>query len=320
MRCWVIGLIAALFCLEEGALRAQDLALQGPELFRLPEEVAADAPQPAEQAPDAEKPATEETPPLDVVAEEIETPSPSDESSDIVSPSSSQTWIPRIAMWEPDFWDPWEGNVELGLSGTEGNSETFNVRVGMTAKHKTDWLVKTVQITSIQKSAYGVTTANTALLDARLDWPLTNSRWSYFIHSLLEYDEFKPFDARISADSGLGYEFIQNDNTNLVGSTGFALSHEIGGADDDVVPEWLFGLKFKHKFNDHHSISFQTDYYPALENFGDFRLNSQASWEIVLSKDWGLSLKLSAIDRYDSTPQGAKPNDLDYSTLLLWSF
>jgi hypothetical protein len=31
-------------------------------------------------------------------------------------------------------------------------------------------------------------------------------------------------------------------------------------------------------------------------------------------------LKLSVIDRYDSTPQGARPNDLDYSTLLLWTF
>jgi hypothetical protein len=41
---------------------------------------------------------------------------------------------------------------------------------------------------------------------------------------------------------------------------------------------------------------------------------------MALSKVWGLSLKLSVIDRYDSTPQGARPNDLDYSTLLIWVF
>ena len=45
-----------------------------------------------------------------------------------------------------------------------------------------------------------------------------------------------------------------------------------------------------------------------------------AGWEIALCKAWGLSLKLSVIDRYDSTPQGARPNDLDYSTLLIWVF
>jgi len=306
MRLWLVGLIAVMLISAEASLSAQEPSFPGPDLFRLPEitpeEVA--TPEAAESMPFTED----------------EAPSPSDQPSEEVDPDVSHSWIPRVEVLQPDFLDPWEGNVELGLSGTEGNSQTFNVRLGMTAKHKTEWLVKTVQLTSIQKNANGITTANTALLDGRLDWPLPSTRWNYFIHSLLEYDEFKPFDARISGDTGLGFEFIQVERTTLIGRTGFALSHEIGGVDDDVVPEWLFGAEFKHKFNDHHSISFKTDYYPALENFADFRLNSQASWEILLSKDWGLSLKLSAIDRYDSTPQGAKPNDLDYSTLLLWNF
>jgi len=33
-----------------------------------------------------------------------------------------------------------------------------------------------------------------------------------------------------------------------------------------------------------------------------------------------LSLKLSVLDRYDSTPHEAKPNDMDYAATLLWSF
>ena len=85
-------------------------------------------------------------------------------------------------------------------------------------------------------------------------------------------------------------------------------------------PELLFGGEFKHKFNPTHSISGKVDYYPTVTDFGDYRLNSQASWEIALSAAWGMSLKLSVIDRYDSTPQGASPNDLDYSTLILWTF
>ena len=310
MRWWLWGLMGCACLVADGPLRAQELAFPGPELFRLPdieaEEIA--APAPAFPLP---------------LPEEDNIASPSDHPGsrgDDPLVDESHRWIPPIEVLQPTYWDPWEGNVELGLSGTEGNSQTFNVRLGMTAKHKTEWLVKTAQITSIQKNANGVTTANTALLDTRLDWPLPSTRWNYFIHSLLEYDEFKAFDARISGDTGLGYEFIQTDRTTLIGRTGFALSHEIGGAENDVVPEWLFGGEFKHKFNDHHSISFKTDYYPALRDFADFRLNSQASWEVLLSKDWGLSLKLSAIDRYDSTPQGKKPNDLDYSTLLLWNF
>jgi len=227
---------------------------------------------------------------------------------------------PGWQVWSPTFWDPWEGNVELGLSGTEGNSETFNVRFGMTAKHKTPTFVQTLQITSIQKSADGVTTANTALVDGRLEWPMPESRWNYSIHGLWEYDEFKAFQYRVSGDTGPGYEFIQTDMTTLMGRSGISVSHEVGGPENAWNPELLFGGEFKQKFNPRHSISAKVDYYPTITDWSDYRLNTQASWEISLAAAWGLSLKLSVIDRYDSSPQGARPNDLDYSTLLLWTF
>lgn len=227
---------------------------------------------------------------------------------------------PGWSLWGQKVWDPWEGNVELGLNGTDGNTETFNVRLGVTAKHKTETFVQTVQFTTIQKRANGVTTANTALLDGRLEWPMPNSPWNYFIHGLGEYDEFKAFNARVSGDTGFGYEWIQNDKTTLISRSGIAFSHEIGGPDNTVHPELLFGGEFKHKFNATHSVSFKADYYPNVQDFTDFRLNSVASWEIALAQAWGLSLKLSIIDRYDSTPGGARPNDLDYSTLLIWTF
>jgi putative salt-induced outer membrane protein YdiY len=227
---------------------------------------------------------------------------------------------PGWHVWQPAYWDPWEGNVELGLSGTEGNTQTFNVRFGLSAKHQLDHLVKSVQITSIQKSADGATTANTALLDGKLEWPMPESKWSYYIHSLTEYDEFKVFQVRQSADTGFGYEFIKNDVTTALGRAGISASREFGGTDDEVKPELAFGGEYKHKFNATHSISGKVDYFPNVTDFGDFRLNSQAAWEIALSSAWGLSLKLSIIDRYDSTPQGARPNDLDYSTLVIWQF
>ncbi len=218
------------------------------------------------------------------------------------------------------WFDPWEGNVELGLSGTDGNSETFNVRLGALAKYKTELLHRTLQLTSIQKTANGVTTANTALIDGRLEWPMPNSKWNYFIHSLVEYDQFKAFDYRLSGDTGFGYEFIQNDITTLIGRTGLSTSREFGGIENAFNPELLFGGEYAHKFGEYNKVSFKIDCYPTIDDFSDVRINSQASWEMMLAKDWGLSLKFSLIDRYDSTPHGARPNDLDYSTLLLWSF
>jgi hypothetical protein len=279
---------------------AQDAPLVGP-IVRLPLPPDELAPATAAQTPEALPPAVSAMP-----AEEEEARVILEE--------------PGWHVWEPTFWDPWEGNVELGLSGTEGNSETFNVRAGLNAKHKTELLVRTLQIVSIQKSADGVTTANTALVDGRIEWPMPESRWNYYLHGLIEYDQFKAFDYRLSADTGFGFEFVDNEATTLVGRAGLSASQEIGGPNGDVRPELALGSEYKHKFNATHSIHAKVDYYPDVTEFGEFRLNSQAGWEIALSSAWGLSLKLSVIDRYDSTPEGARPNDLDYSTLLLWQF
>ncbi|MDX1946909.1 MAG: DUF481 domain-containing protein [Pirellulaceae bacterium] len=317
-------------------LVAQEIA--DGSILRLPpvEEVFAAPLSPAVQSPAANPPppalpmpAPPPTGPALVVANSQPRPeviAPPDTPPTPTSPDSSLVEDHIIfedtgwGFWTPAFWDPWEGNVELGLSGTEGNTETFNVRLGLLAKHKTETFVQTLQITSIQKSANGETTANTYLVDGRLEWPMPASRFNYFMHGLIEYDQFKAFNYRFSGDTGLGYEFIQNDFTTLVGRSGVSASQEVGGPDDLFRPELLLGGEFKHKFNDTHSISGKIDYYPDVTDFAVMRVNSQASWEIALSAVWGLSLKLSVIDRYDSRPLGKRPNDLDYSTLVLWTF
>lgn len=218
------------------------------------------------------------------------------------------------------YWDPWEGSLELGLSGTDGNTETFNVRAGAKAKLASEGLVHTLEGVYLDKTAGGVSTARTGLLDGRLEWPMKGSPWNYFMHGLFEYDQFKAFQERISADTGFGYELIQTDATMLISRAGLSTSREIGGPENRFNPELLFGVEFKHKFDEKHRIGFKADYYPTVTDFADFRLNSNAFWEMVLSDAWGLSLKLSVIDRYDSTPHSARPNDLDYSTLLIWAF
>jgi putative salt-induced outer membrane protein YdiY len=286
----------------------------------LPEEVASQAAAEPEALPPptAEEGAPPQPAPEEITADPGVAAADSEDAKVILEEPGWHVWQPWF--WDTSYWDPWEGSVELGLSGTEGNSETFNVRAGLKAKHTTPRLARTVELTSIQKSAAGVTTANTALLDGRLEWPMPDSRWNYYMHGLVEYDQFKAFEYRVSADTGFGYEFIQNPATTLMGRAGLSASQEIGGSEDELIPELALGGEFKHKFNPTHSIHAKVDYFPDVTDFNDFRLNSQAGWQMALSSAWGLSLKLSVIDRYDSTPQGRKPNDLDYSTLLLWQF
>jgi len=62
------------------------------------------------------------------------------------------------------------------------------------------------------------------------------------------------------------------------------------------------------------------DYFPDFTDSRDYRLEGKASLEILIDPDLNLTLKVGVLDRYDSTPDGRRPNDLDYFAVLLWKF
>jgi len=214
----------------------------------------------------------------------------------------------------------WEGSFELGLDGSHGNTETVNFRFGVDAKRKTDHDTINLDLDYRKKTDRSQETANRAFLDWRYELLFDESPWTTFVHGTLDYDEFQPFDVRVSADLGLGYTVIDTESTNFAGRLGSGFSHEIGGPDETYVPEAVFGLDFEHKFTDRHKISAEVEYTPDMTGWNDFRLRSRASWESLIDKEMNLSLKLSVLDRYDSTPNGAIRNDVDYSAVLLWKF
>jgi hypothetical protein len=272
----------------------QDVELLGPTSFRLPP-IDSGVPVIAEEI----VPAAEELP----VPEEVLPPEDGD-------------WWMLPASW----YKPWEGSAELGLNGSEGNSQTFNIRSGAKAKYSQPWVEQVYEIIHVDNSADGVKTASNGFFDGRLTFPFTGTAWSTFAHARLEYDEFRDYDLRVSGDAGLAYDWWKIDASKLQTRAGLSTSREIGGAENRFNPELTFGIDLAHKFDDRQKVSITMDYYPTIDDFTDYRINTNASWEIVVSQAWGLSAKLSVIDRYDNTPQGKRPNDLNYAALMLWAF
>jgi putative salt-induced outer membrane protein YdiY len=214
----------------------------------------------------------------------------------------------------------WEGGVELGLNGTQGNSETFNFRFGANGKRKRPDRELSLDFTYLKNSTSGVETANRALLDARNEWLDCQSPWTVFVHGTLEYDEFKAFDVRLTGDLGVGYQFIKDDWTTLVGRVGPGFSQEIGGPDDALVPEAVLGAEWERKLSDRQKVSASATLFPALDDLGDYRFDGKAAWEVLVDPAWNLTMQVAVIDRYDSTPHGARKNDFEYSLLFLWAF
>ncbi len=239
---------------------------------------------------------------------------------DAVSAATPPAYVP--AFFFPAYHElaAWSGSFELGLDGTTGNSETFNFRFGLDMERKWDIHQIDLDLDYIRKTAGSLETANRSLLDWRYERLFRNSRWTWFVHGTVEYDEFEAWDCRVTADTGLGYRLIATDSTKFTSRTGAGFARTFGLPDDRWVPELVMGLDFEHKVGKRHRLKAKVDYMPDVTDFAGYRINSQGSWEMLIDEAMNLSLKLSARSRYDSTPRPAKPHDLDYSAVVMWRF
>lgn len=232
--------------------------------------------------------------------------------------------IPAASRWmEPWSWFPWggwENSAELGLNGATGNTESMTLQTGARFKRKTDLHLFDLRLLQNRTHNAGVTAQNNALLYADYERSLGESPWNLFLKQGLEYDELRAFDLRYFINSGFGYRWIDTEGLLLSTRFGAGASRDYGGVDDEWTPEALFGITYEHQVNPRNKLVAKVDYFPAWEDFSDYRTISDLGWEFLLSELPNLSLKLGAVHRHDSQPGEARPNDLNYSALLLYKF
>ncbi len=212
----------------------------------------------------------------------------------------------------------WEGTIELGMNGSNGNADAFSMKVGASLKRETEHFSWKFDFVHARATAKGIATQNNVLSSLRAERRLGNPNWSLFGKGGLEYDEFKAFDYRIVVNGGLAHKFINLDFLKAGIRFGSGVSREFGGPDDRYVPEAVFGFDYERQFTERQKLVATIDYLPEWSDFGNYRIVTDVGWEILLDATSNLSLKIGVIDRYDSTPHGLRPNDLDYSLLLIW--
>ncbi len=213
----------------------------------------------------------------------------------------------------------WEGYLDAGVAGSEGNTEQFDLRFGAGARRTSKTMETRIDLRYLYGSDDGETSKNEGTLDFRNDWT-RYAPWRIWMDASAEYDEFQNWDWRVASHGGIGYEVIKNERTLLLPRIGAGAYREFGGDDNDLHPEGVLGVDFTHRFAKNHGMGITLDFYPALENFGDYRFVGKAFYEILMSADRNLWLKLGVEDRYDSTPNGAKRNDLDYFATVTLKF
>lgn len=225
---------------------------------------------------------------------------------------------PEPAADEPK--SPWSGYVDLGIAGSEGNTETFAARAAAGVRRETEETIFQINARYRLKTSRGDREENAFDANVRHDWLIPDSPWGFFAEGLFDYDEFKDYDFRIDLVGGVTYEFIKTDTTSLVGRAGAGASREFGGPDDEWKPIAVFGLRFEHEFNDRVKFVAFGDYYPDISDWEDFRVISGAHIEVGLNESGSLVMKAGVQDTYDSKPGNAEKHDLDYYLTLGFKF
>jgi putative salt-induced outer membrane protein YdiY len=229
--------------------------------------------------------------------------------------------LPSLSWYEPAYWFgpyAWDNGIELGINGSEGNNNVFSMRAGGHAKRETPRWKFDSSIAYNKNHSNGVETQNNGKQDLRLDRILNESPWTVFILENLIYDEFQAWDVQLSLNSGIGYQLLKSPTLDLLSRMGAGATREFGGAENDWQPTALLGLDYSHQLTPMQKLTGKVEYYPEWEDFRQYRVVSDLGWQVDLDRPKNVSLKFSLIDRYDSTPEGASPNNLDYAVLMIW--
>jgi putative salt-induced outer membrane protein YdiY len=225
----------------------------------------------------------------------------------------------KAGMFGSGFLRGWDRRLEVGLNGSDGNSDTLNVLGGLHLGFKDDhhrFKLDGVYRLSRQD---GDDTEHNAFAQGVHDWIAPDRRWFPFVDARWDFDEFEDWDHRIASHAGLGYALFETERFELIVRGGLGAYRTFGAEDDRWVPEALAGGEGIWRIASGHELSFYSWLYPDLDDTGEYRNLSGAAWKIGLTQE--VSLKLSVENEYESLVEAdTEHNDLRYTGSILIGF
>lgn len=223
-------------------------------------------------------------------------------------------------MWA-SLLDGWVRRVELGASGTDGNTQSGSLRSTLRATKKEGLNEVAIDATYQFATSDSRTTQDRFNAVGRYDRLMAESRWRYFASGSYEADRFRDWDHRWTSGGGFGFQTIVEDDTSVLARGGMSLAQDVGGFNDDIRTEAILGMDLSHQIDERQKITGTIDFLPNVSDFDEFRVNARAGWEFLIDPESNLSLRIGGEERYDATAVGrSKRNDLSYYMVLAVEF
>ena len=216
----------------------------------------------------------------------------------------------------------WDGNANIGISYTSGNSETTTMTSGIRATKNGGDDKLTVYLRSQwhsnRNSGSMVTTQNAVWGGLRYDRDLNDRVFAFGSYDF-ERDRPKGLNLRSVVGGGVGHHTIKNDKTELEVLIGGAWNRSWQAGPNTDTPEAFFGNTLKHKFHERLKVQQTFTVSQNITDRNEFRYIFDATLSADVTKRIGWFITVG--DRFNNDPVGnAKRNDLLLTTGMRWNF
>ncbi len=220
-----------------------------------------------------------------------------------------------------DWIIPWQGTLEMGLNGAQGNGDHFNLFLGLDGRYAFAAGVFRLDLDYFYQSCPSRVATNRLVTLGRYEHWLRGGPVAGYFEGQYEFDSKRNYDARWAMAGGVSFPFQDRDRLTLRTRLGMGTSKKTGAVGDRWRAELQTGLEGELRLSGRQRVFGHVDFYPDLQGLRTYRLNGKLGWEMLLEAQWGLALRTSIHNWHDSRPgPGTKANDLYYGMALAWSY
>jgi hypothetical protein len=205
----------------------------------------------------------------------------------------------------------WKFSLSIGITGSENETQSnWDVRVAGSARREAESDRTTISAEYYFNTVNSANTANNLLVTGLEEFFFKDSKWEAFVKGTYQYDEFQPWEQRAGLYAGPAYRLYEGEPLELKLRAGAGASYEF--ADGSWTPELLFGDDLVWKIDERSKLTQGLDFYPDIDNLGEYRVIVRLDYEIALSPKGDLKGTAGIRDEYDSYVEssGDSSNDL----------
>lgn len=217
----------------------------------------------------------------------------------------------------------WAAGLDLGFSGSSGNSDFVSLTSGVRLRHlqtnvfRLDWSAG---------FRYGESRGTVAArhVQSKLDFDLgPGARIAPFISMSGERDPFRRIDLRGRGGTGIRLAVHKDDNGEASLRGGVLYTHERFRPETGVSPRsdglWSFKFTGNRQVGSAVRLENASSFDPTIGDFGDYNMEVTSKLSTRITRR--LALTLSHTYAYDSTPvEGVQPTDQRFQTGLTLDF